>query len=110
LCPDRPRQRKRGPTVASMQIDDPLASPWSVARRICLWAVGVSWVVFFVNLWTTRFDWISEAILPVPVLALLVLIPVHLLGSRKLERLNRTAEQRAKELDRLSHRPTEPSS
>jgi hypothetical protein len=65
--------------------------------------------VFWVNYWTAQIDWISDAVLNVPLLAVLALIPVQLLGTRKLERLNRTAEETAKEMDRLAHRPTEPS-
>lgn len=86
-----------------MHIDDPLASPWATARGLCLWTILLLWPVIWINSLTARIDWIGEVALNVIMIAVLAVLPVHLLGRRKLERQSKAAEQGVKEMDRLRH-------
>ena len=90
---DPPPQPAPCPSVAVVQLDDPLASPWSTARRICLNTVLAAWGVFCINRLTTNNDGVGQAALNGAMFAVLAALPVQVIGRVQFKRDSRPTGQ-----------------
>jgi len=78
-----------------VNIDDPLAGPWSTARLGCLLTSAGAWVAFWINHLTAGSTRTADVALTVGLLAVFAVIPIQVLGRIKLKK------EIAKEKERL---------
>jgi uncharacterized membrane protein YcjF (UPF0283 family) len=70
--------------MSVMHLSDPLARPWAALRSVCLWVAIVAWVTFWVNGLAAKLDWVRSTSLVVVMIAVLAVMPIQILGRRKL--------------------------